>query len=150
MSEPLFYTLDGIPVYDEDKIWVVRRPVTYGEPVELHVFNTAWHLYKDRGYYFFSTKEIASKFMDQVKKSIAPIAAEPAKTATIAFAPYPIPVVTPLGEGYVVYITANGQWENDEVCVAMCDGGQWRHFNTADIRSHHNATYGITKPAGQP
>jgi len=36
-------------------------------------------------------------------------------------------------------------WENDEVCVALDDGGQWRHFNTGQIQSWHNATYGITK-----
>lgn len=134
MSEPLFYTLDGIPVYDEDKIWVVRRPILYGRIDELHVFDTAWHLYKNKGYYFFSTKEIAGKFMDAIRGSWG-----------IVFPPVPMPVITPLGEGYVVYIASNGQWENDEVCVAMCDGGQWRHFNTADIKSHHNATYGIKK-----
>lgn len=63
----------------------------------------------------------------------------------VAFPPYPLPVTTPLGDGYVVYINDNNLWENDEVCVALCDGGQWRHFNTSDIKSYHNSTYGILK-----
>lgn len=63
----------------------------------------------------------------------------------ITFPPYPLPVETPLGPGYVVFINDNNLWENDEVCVALCDGGQWRHFNTSDIKSFHNSTYGITK-----
>lgn len=64
----------------------------------------------------------------------------------------PIPVTTPLGDGYAIYVTSNGMMENDEICVALCDGGQWRHFNTGQIRSYHNETYGITKttPAAMP
>jgi hypothetical protein len=63
----------------------------------------------------------------------------------ITFCPYPIPVVTPLGDGFAIYINSNGMWENDEVCVAMKDGGQWYHFNTLQIKSWHNATYNILK-----
>ncbi len=63
----------------------------------------------------------------------------------IAFPPTPIPVVTPLGDGYVVYVTDGGMGENDCVTVAMCDGGQWRHFVSSDIKSFHNSTYGIQK-----
>lgn len=57
----------------------------------------------------------------------------------------PIPVVTPLGSGYAIYVTSSGMFENDEVCVAMDENGQWRHFNTSQIRSWHNETYGIKK-----
>lgn len=58
----------------------------------------------------------------------------------------PIPVyVEGLGDAYVVYIKANGMFENDEVCVALCDGGQWRHVLVNQIKSHHNATYSIKK-----
>jgi hypothetical protein len=64
---------------------------------------------------------------------------------SLVFPPYPLPVVTPLGDGYVIYINDNNLWENDEVCVALCDGGQWRHFSTGDIKSFHNSTYGIKK-----
>lgn len=61
----------------------------------------------------------------------------------IVFPPYPLPVVTPLGDGYVVYIKCNGMYENDEVCVALREEGQWRHFNTSQIKMYHNGTYDI-------
>lgn len=61
------------------------------------------------------------------------------------FAPFPIPVITPEGDGYVVYIESNPMWENDCITVALCNGGQWRHFNSGQIKSWHNATYDITK-----
>lgn len=63
--------------------------------------------------------------------------------SNITYAPFPIPVITPKGSGYVVYTKSNQMWENDEVCVAMDDGGQWLHFNTGQIKSWKNATYGI-------
>lgn len=63
--------------------------------------------------------------------------------SNITFAPFPIPVVTPKGSGYIVYVKCNAMWENDEVCVVMDDGGQWLHFNTGQIKSWKNATYGI-------
>jgi hypothetical protein len=63
----------------------------------------------------------------------------------IEFAPYPIPVVTPLGNGYLVYVKSNNLWEDDEVCVAMEDTGTWRHFVSGDIKSWQNGTYGIKK-----
>lgn len=61
----------------------------------------------------------------------------------ICFAPHPIPVETPLGVGYVVYIRSNMQWENDEITVALIEDGQWRHFNTSQIKSFENPTYDI-------
>lgn len=63
----------------------------------------------------------------------------------IAFVPFPIPVETPLGSGYVVYIESNPLWENDCITVALCDGGQWRHFNSGQIQSCRNSTYEILK-----
>lgn len=63
----------------------------------------------------------------------------------VSFPDNPIPVITPLGPGYVVYVKSNGMFENDEVCVAMDDDGQWRHFNTGQIKSYRNETYGINK-----
>lgn len=64
---------------------------------------------------------------------------------TISFAPFPIPVIANGQEGYVIYIESSPIWENDIVTVALCDGGQWRHFNSGQIKSHHNATIGILK-----
>lgn len=57
----------------------------------------------------------------------------------------PIPVVTPLGDGYALYVRSNGMFENDEILVALKDSGQWRHFLTSDIKSYHNETYDIRK-----
>lgn len=64
---------------------------------------------------------------------------------SIAFAPFLIHVETPLGSGHVVYIESNPIWENDCITVALSDGGQWRYFNTSQIKSFHNQTYNITK-----
>ena len=58
---------------------------------------------------------------------------------------HPMPVVTPLGEGYALYVVHNGMLENDEWTVAMCGDGQVRHFTSAQIKVHVNSTYGIGK-----
>lgn len=63
----------------------------------------------------------------------------------ITFANFPIPVKTPLGDAYVVYVESSPIWENDCVCVALEADGQWRHFTTADIKSYKNLTYGVGK-----
>lgn len=57
----------------------------------------------------------------------------------------PIKVVTPLGDGFGIYVTANGMMENDEWAVCMVDDGQVRHFLTSDIKVWYNGTYGIGK-----
>jgi len=57
----------------------------------------------------------------------------------------PIPVVTPLGDAYAIYVKSNGIFENDEVTCCLKDTGQWRHFLTSEIKSFHNETYGIKK-----
>lgn len=61
----------------------------------------------------------------------------------ITFAPFPIPVVTPLGSGYIVYVSRNPIHENDEITVAMDEDGQYRHFNAGQVKAYKNATYGI-------
>lgn len=64
----------------------------------------------------------------------------------ITFCPNPIPVfVKELGEAWVIYVKENGMFEDDEVCVALMDGGQWRHVTTSQIQSWHNSTYSIKK-----
>ena len=57
----------------------------------------------------------------------------------------PIPVVTPKGDAYAIYVTHNGMFENDEWTCAMCDDGQVLHFNVSQIKIWFNATYGINK-----
>jgi hypothetical protein len=55
----------------------------------------------------------------------------------------PIPVVTPVGEGYAVYARDGGTYENDVWTVCLCAGGRILHFRTDQIRMHKNATFEI-------
>ena len=57
----------------------------------------------------------------------------------------PMPCTTPLGEGYVWYITEGGMWENDLLTVVLCTGGDVKHFTSDQVRVWHNETYGIKK-----
>jgi hypothetical protein len=63
----------------------------------------------------------------------------------ITFSPSPIPVVTELGDGYLLYVETSGQWENDVWTVVMCDSGAVKHFNTSQIKIYQNATFEITR-----
>jgi hypothetical protein len=64
----------------------------------------------------------------------------------ITFPPYPILVtVKELGDAYVIYVKENGMHQDDELCVSLLAGGQWRHVLVSDVKSWHNATYGIQK-----
>ncbi len=63
----------------------------------------------------------------------------------IIFPPNPIPCTSPLGDGYILYITPNGFLENDEITVVLNDGGVIKHFTTAHVRIWHNETYEIKK-----
>jgi len=59
------------------------------------------------------------------------------------FPPHPIPVTTPLGDGYIFYITPGGMFENDEITVVLLNGGQIKHFESSQVRGWINSTYGI-------
>lgn len=61
----------------------------------------------------------------------------------MSFAPHPIPVTTPLGDGYILYITPGGMYENDEITVVLLDGGHIRHFESDQVKIWVNSTYGI-------
>lgn len=60
-----------------------------------------------------------------------------------------IPVSTPCGTGIILYVKDTGQFENDEWCVIMKQGGKIRHFLSNQIHVLNNATYDIT-PEGMP
>ncbi len=62
----------------------------------------------------------------------------------------PIPCLTPLGPGYIWYITSNGMLENDEVTVVLTSDGGVKHFTTEQIKIWYNATYDINKGIPQP
>jgi hypothetical protein len=58
----------------------------------------------------------------------------------------PIPVVVEDGkDGYAIYVTNSGMFENDIWCVVLCDGGVVRHYRSDQIRIYFNATFNIKK-----
>lgn len=63
----------------------------------------------------------------------------------ITFATYPIPVITPLGDGYLIYCESSGTLENDVWTCCLCEGGEVKHFTTAQIKIHKNSTFNINE-----
>lgn len=56
----------------------------------------------------------------------------------------PIPVIVENDkEGYAIYVTNGGTFENDIWCVALCKGGIVRHYRSDQIKIHFNATLGL-------
>ena len=56
----------------------------------------------------------------------------------------PIPVVVENNkDGYAIYVTNGGSFENDIWCVVLCDGGEIRHYLSSQIKIHANATLDI-------
>lgn len=55
----------------------------------------------------------------------------------------PIPVIVEGQDGYAIYVTNGGQFENDVWCVVHCRGGRVRHYRSDQIRIHKNATFDI-------
>lgn len=61
----------------------------------------------------------------------------------------PIPVVVEENkDGYAIYVSNSGIFENDIWCVVLCDGGIVRHYRSDQIKIHHNATLDILKNGG--
>ena len=58
----------------------------------------------------------------------------------------PIPVIVEGDrEGYAIYVTNGGTFENDIWCVVLCEGGIVRHYRSDQIRIHNNATLDLKK-----
>lgn len=55
----------------------------------------------------------------------------------------PMPLITPLGPGYAIYVRDGGTYENDIWCVALEDGGRLLHFRTDQISVWKNGTFDI-------
>lgn len=55
----------------------------------------------------------------------------------------PIPVTTPLGEGYIFYITPSKFLENDEITVILKHNGDIKHFASNQIKIQKNQTWNI-------
>jgi hypothetical protein len=56
---------------------------------------------------------------------------------------HPIPVITPIGEGYAIYVRDGGTFENDIWAVVLEDGGHIRHFRSDQIKVSNNGTFDI-------
>jgi hypothetical protein len=58
----------------------------------------------------------------------------------------PIPVIVEDDkEGYAIYVTNGGNFENDIWCIVLCDGGIVRHYRSDQIRIYNNLTFDIKK-----
>ena len=58
----------------------------------------------------------------------------------------PIPVIVEENkEGYAIYVSNGGTFENDIWCVVLCNGGIDRHYRSDQIFIHHNATLDLKK-----
>ena len=56
----------------------------------------------------------------------------------------PIPVIVEENkEGYILYVTHSGMFENDIFTVVLCDGGFIRHYNSSQVKVYKNATFDI-------
>lgn len=58
----------------------------------------------------------------------------------------PLPVVTPLGEGYALYVQSGGTFENDIWCVVL-DDSRILHFRSNQLKYVGNATFDIAPSA---
>jgi hypothetical protein len=61
----------------------------------------------------------------------------------------PIPVITDLGDGYIIYVTSGGTFENDIFTVVLENGGIIRHFRSDQVKVHQNLTFDIKKKSIQ-
>jgi hypothetical protein len=58
----------------------------------------------------------------------------------------PIPVIVEENkEGYAIYVTNSGNFENDVWCIVLCEGGIVRHYRSDQIKIHNNLTFNIKK-----
>ena len=58
----------------------------------------------------------------------------------------PIPVVVEGNkDGYAIYVTNGGTFENDIWCVVLCTNGIVRHYRSDQIKIHFNVTFDIER-----
>lgn len=55
----------------------------------------------------------------------------------------PIPVTTPKGDGWLLYVRDGGNWSNDIFAVVLEEGGHLLHFRSDQLRMFRNATFDI-------
>jgi hypothetical protein len=64
---------------------------------------------------------------------------------SIAIFDIPVPVVTEIGNAYLLYVKSNGFLEEDEFACVMQKDGSIKHFTSSQIKIWKNATYKIEK-----
>ena len=58
----------------------------------------------------------------------------------------PIPVIVEENkEGYAIYVSNSGTFENDIWCIVHCNTGIVRHYRSDQIKIHENGTFDIVK-----
>ena len=57
----------------------------------------------------------------------------------------PMPVVTPVGDGYAIYVESSGMFENDVWTVCLSEDGSIKHFQSSQLKMYQNATFEIKK-----
>lgn len=55
----------------------------------------------------------------------------------------PIPVITPLGKGFAIYMRDTGMFENDIWTVCLIETGEIKHFLTSQLKIEKNGTFDI-------
>lgn len=55
----------------------------------------------------------------------------------------PIPLITPHGEGYAIYVSNSGMLENDVWTVVLIETGEIKHYNTSQLKVSKNGTFEI-------
>jgi hypothetical protein len=60
-----------------------------------------------------------------------------------------MPVITPIGEGYAIYVRDGGTFENDIWAIVLIEGGSVKHFRSDQIQMYKNATFDISEKPTQ-
>jgi hypothetical protein len=61
----------------------------------------------------------------------------------------PMPVITPLGTGYAIYVRDGGTYSNDIWTIVLIEGGSVKHFRSDQIQIYKNATFDISEKPPQ-
>jgi hypothetical protein len=55
----------------------------------------------------------------------------------------PIPLITPHGQAYAIYVESGGIFENDILTCVLKETGEIKHYTTAQVIVSKNGTFDI-------
>ena len=55
----------------------------------------------------------------------------------------PLPLITPHGNAYAIYVESGGIYENDVITCVLCETGEIKHYTTEQVRVCKNGTFDI-------